>query len=361
MSLRVVMLFTLLLCLTDAARPDVESPELARYRKPVEQCVDKALAFLAKKQILPGKPLAGSFEAPGVPGSPGVTSLCVMAFLSKGHTPGTGPYGEVINRGIDFVLTTYNASNNLLMRPNRRTTDELMYTHCIGTLMLAEVSGMVDPERQRKIDAVLPKALNVIVSAQRIPKSQEDAGGWRYNPDSRDSDLSLTGWAIMALRSGRLNGAMIPKDCIDKAKQYIVKCRTADGGFAYRPGQGSGLARTGLGVLVLELCGEHGSPATIAGGEYILRKMPMAVEVGDGGVFSYGIYYCSQAMFQLGGKYWETWAPVMYDVLIKTQLPDGSWPANRDTHGYVPGPCYSTAMAVLAMTVSYRQLPIYQR
>ena len=39
----------------------------------------------------------------------------------------------------------------------------------------------------------------------------------------------------------------------------------------------------------------------------------------------------------------------------KRSSADGSWPGGRG------GSCYSTAMGVLAMAVSYRQLPIYQR
>ena len=345
---------------------DVESPALAKYKKPVEVSVDKALAYLAKIQIPPGKPYAGSFECPLVNNS-GVPSLCVMAFLSKGHTPGTGMYGEVINRGVDFVLSTFNSGNNMF---GGLTTGGPMYQHCIATLMLAEVSGMVDPERQRKIDAVLPKALNLIVSAQKVPKNAEDAGGWRYNPTSTDSDISLTGWAVMALRAGRLNGAAIPKESIDGAVQYILKCRLPAGRsqcvFAYIPNHprlnGSGMGRTGVGVLVLELCGQHGHPATIEGGESMLRGMPRSVRADMGAaMFYYGEYYCSQAMFQLGGKYWETWAPVMYDTLMKGQQNDGSWPEDMHEWAKAGGQAYSTAMSVLAMTVSYRQLPIYQR
>jgi len=115
-------------------------------------------------------------------------------------------------------------------------------------------------------------------------------------------------------------------------------------------------------VLCLELCGQHGNPATIGGGEFILRSLPRTVRTDLGAsMFYYGEYYCSQAMFQLGGKYWETWAPVMYDTLIKGQQGDGSWPADMHPSAAAGGQAYSTAMSVLAMTVSYRQLPIYQR
>ena len=349
-----------LLAMGGLVTADVESPALAKYKKPVEEAVERGLGYLAKHQIASGQPLAGSFESPGIRGNPGVTALCVMAFLSKGHTPGTGKYGEVIDRAIDYVLSTQDSKTNLLIGPHGGWGQ--MYTHSIATLMLAEVSGMVDPDRQRKIDVVLPKALNLIVSAQRIRKSPAEAGGWRYQPTSTDSDISQTGWAVMALRAGRLNGAAVPRECIEDAVNYILRCRRPDGGFAYRSNgeRGSGLARTGVAVLCLELCGRHGEPAGVAGAEYILRTMPRTA-TPKYYVFYYGEYYCSQAMFQLGGKYWETWAPVMYDLFIKAQQADGSWPIALDYNADAPGTCYATAMAVLAVTVSYRQLPIYQR
>jgi len=363
-------LVTLLALATALPAPaDIESPALAKYKKPVDDSVDKALRYLAGIQVPPGQSLAGSFKSrwPALAGNPGTSALCVMAFLSKGHTPGNGPYGETINRGVDFVLSTYNPANSLFMQRNQpRMT--AMYIHCISTMLLTEISGMIDPERQKRIDAVLPKALNVIIAAQRLPKEAKHAGGWAYEPaDATYSDISLSGWALMALRGARLNGAAIPKDSIDRAVQYILMCwDKADGGFRYQPGNylGTGMARTGAGVLCLALCGQHEHPATIAGGEYMLRHMPRTVKTDLGIGFYYGEYYCSQAMFQLGGRYWEAWAPVMYDTLIREQQADGSWPEDTPRGSGLPtaaGTPYSTALAVLAMTVSCRQLPIYQR
>ena len=66
-----------------------------------------------------------------------------------------------------------------------------MYSHAIATLFLTEVSGMVDPERQKKVDAVLPKALKIILTAQAVQKTDpRHASGWRYQRGSADSDLS---------------------------------------------------------------------------------------------------------------------------------------------------------------------------
>jgi hypothetical protein len=47
-------------------------------------------------------------------------------------------------------------------------------------------------------------------------------------------------------------------------------------------------------------------------------------------------------------------------MMLQFQKPDGSWPDAAGGEGNA-GPCYATAMSVLAMSVSYCQLPIYQR
>jgi len=342
------------------ARADKASAALAKFKKPVEQSVDRALAFLAKQQIGATEAdrararkgsvdLTGAFGA-RMKGNTGISGLCVMAFLAAGHTPGHGPHGEVIDRGIDYLLRTQQTNGMLTTRSGSHGP---MYAHCIATLTLAEVSGMVDRKRQKVIDAVLPKALDVILTAQKVRKSTRDAGGWRYQPTSRDSDMSLTGWAVMALRAGRLNGAAVPKEAINRAVDYILRCRYRDGGFAYQPGQGGKETLTGAAILCLSLCGEHKNKALIPAGEWLYKRIGHS---RGGSHYYYGMYYCSQGMFQLGGKYWENWAAMMYTTMLKDQAINGSWTKHSGQ-----GPAYSTAMGVLAMTVSYRQLPIYQR
>jgi hypothetical protein len=331
-----------------ATNADQTSPLLAPYQDRLQQATDRALEFLAKSQ----RP-DGSF--PTEKNDTAVTSLSVMAFLACGHTPGQGPYGEVINRGIDVVLASQQP-NGLLVRDTIASGP--MYSHGASTLMLLEVSGMVDPARQARIDEALAKALKLILAAQSIPKDEMNKGGWRYQPTSGDSDISCTGWQLMSLRSARNNGALVPTEAIEEGVKYILKCRHESGGFTYQPGGGPGLARTGTALLALELCGRHGDRTTLAAGEWILQNLPPGA--GQGDFFYYGLYYCSQGMFQLGDKYWEGWAQRMYDIMLASQQKDGSWPLGGGTEN-TAGPCYSTAMTVLALSVSYRQLPIYQR
>jgi len=347
----------MLLMVPVLARADTESYHLAKYRVPVDQAVKKALAFLAKR--------LGSDEtfAREVRGMNAVAGLAGMAFLSVGHTPGRGPYGDVVNRCIDYVTAQAVSKKDGRQAGGWRylTTPKgylgrggRMYGHGIATLFLCEVSGMVDPKRQKKIDAVLLKALKVILDAQAIQKEARYAGGWRYKPDSPDSDLSVSGWNLMALRSARLNGAPVPAEAIKKAIAYVNRCNgTYQGGGPMSP------AMAGVSLLCRELSGHHDDAINRRYGNY-LRGWAM-------GTFrpgahppvdreEYTTYYASQGMFQLGGKHWEEFAAPLYSYLIKHQRKDGGWYASA---GF--SPVYTTSMYTLSLTPSYCQLPIYQR
>ncbi len=335
-----------------------------KYNQKIDASVDKALAYLGKAQHKEG------YWPGGMGKSPAVASLAVMAFLAKGYTPGTGPYGDAINKGIDFVLACQKP-NGLIAGT---TTHGPMYVHGMSALMLSEVSGMVDRKRQQRLDKGLSHAVRLILTAQQVKKAPAFQGGWRYQPQSRDSDISLTGWQLMSLRSARNNGAQIPKKAINDAVAFVLRCRAAKWtnpktkktvkpppgtgvGFAYQPGGAPGLARTAVALLCLELCGRHRCPEALSAGDFVLAHLPRSY---GGGYFYYSLYYSSQGMFQLGGKHWEKFAPHMYEMMFKFQAKDGSWPKGSAAEA-TAGSCYSTAMGVLSMTVSYRQLPIYQR
>ena len=327
------------------ARAQSSVMEDDKYQRAFDESVDKGLAFLARSQAADG-------SIGGAP-TPAITSLAIMAFLARGYSPGVPPYGDVINRGIDHILSQ-SKPNGLLMGQNGR-----MYSHNISTLMLSEASGMVDPERQTRIDYVLSGALRIILAAQDVAKGEANAGGWRYEPSSSDSDISMAGWALAALRSARNNGAPVPKEAVDKAVKYILRCRVKEGGgFAYQPGGGGNLARTGIGLLCLELAGRHRDEVTLAAGKYITGKFKDESSLSGESEPYYALYYMANGMFQLGGPEWEAFAPRLYDSILKMQGPDGSWPVRG---GHSQNTQYTTSMAILSLSVSYRQLPIYQR
>lgn len=344
------------------AGADEESPRLRSYRGVVDLAVDRGLTFLVRDQA--GNPAANGSFTDQYGATNGVVGLAGMAFLARGYRPDVPPYGAVINRSIDYILNTETKNGYLGVRGGK------MYEHGIATLFLSEVSGMVDPARQQRIELMLPRAVKIILDAQNVPKQSKDGlvdqGGWRYEPDSKDSDLSVTGWCLMALRSARLNGAPVPNSSIDQAVVFIDRCRNRNsGGYGYLPGHrhhsnrrwlepDANFRLTGVALLCRELSGQHNDETSRKAGDFILGSL-----AGSGGFLpegheEYGTYYCAQAMFQLGGDYWETFAARMYQHLPAIQDNDGAWRT-------LQGAAYPTAMYVLALSVSYRQLPIYQR
>ncbi len=307
-----------------------------------EECVKLALKYLHDSQDADG---AWRLYAQK---SPGVTSLAVMAFLSAGHVPGEGPYGDSVTRGIRWVLDAQKA-DGLFLSPQR--PGFAMYEHGISTLMLAEVAGMTDAALSRRIKQAVEKAVAVILKAQR--RDGLSAGGWRYQVTGTDADVSVTGWQLLALRAVRSRGCDVPAERIDRALEFLKRCEDArTGGFRYTPGGELTVACTGTAILCLELCRGHQTPEALRAGSHVLQHLLRWDEIN----FFYSAYYCSQATFQLGGNYWNYFRPELRKALLPYQQPNGSW-SGRD--GF--GAAYGTSMSVLALTVEYRYLPIYQR
>jgi hypothetical protein len=237
-----------------------------------------------------------------------------------------------------------------------------MYHHGICTLMLAEAAGMTRAPLADELIQRLQSAINVILNGQR-KGAHDDRGGWRYQVNGFDADLSVTGWQLLALRGARNLGCDIPAEKIQAAVDYVRRCHDAQtGGFRYTVRDRVTIACTGTGILALELCGKehHLSKPVLAAGKYILANDldPRRAH------FFYGIYYTSQAMFQLGDQYWKQYRTILHRLLLQSNPPrDGAWYAGNtaafDDDRW--GPNYCTSMAVLALTVEYRYLPIYQR
>src|SRR5271170_3651405 len=65
----------------------------------VASAVDSGLNFLSGQQLADG-----SFPA-DQGAKPAVTSLAVLAFLARGYTPAHGPYHQVIDKAVDWVIS----------------------------------------------------------------------------------------------------------------------------------------------------------------------------------------------------------------------------------------------------------------
>ncbi len=329
--------------------------------------VDRGLLFLATQQQSDG-----SFSAPDV-AQPAVTSFCVMAFLSRGHMPGHGPHGDTISRAIDYTLRTQKPNGHLYAAGAGGEEWKIMgnYNHAIAGVMLGEVYGMTESGQKEAVREAIVKALEHSRREQTEPKRYpDDSGGFRYLLESgvQDSDLSLTAWHLMFYRSARNAEFDVPQEHMEEAIAFVRRCfDQRQGTFCYGlRGRGRGFfgrSMAGAGIVSLALGGDHRNEMARTAGKYLLQH-PFD-RFNRGGLapedrFYYGAFYCSQAMFQLGGDYWEQFFPVLLETLVENQRSDGSWDREANQDGPV-GYAYSTSLAILSLTPPYQLLPIYQR
>ena len=316
----------------------------------VDIAIVQALRYLHSEQTG-----SGAWKTDQHGESTAATSLAVMAFMASGHVPGEGPFGQRLNRAIRWVVAQQK-SNGMLV--GRRASHGPMYSHGIATLMLAEVIGMVDDDLAKETRVALEKAIKLILKAQSVRKNKQHAGGWRYQPSSNDSDLSVTGWQLLALRAAKDVGCDVPAENIDAAVSYVrrLSVKPRNMGFGYQSGHGPTPTRAGTGIVALEVCGEHHSPEAIGAAEFFLQRPLNPNEH----YFYYGIYYCTVGLFKIGGDHWRQARPLLFRVILKEQRADGSWVAQGGSERGA-GRVYATSMAVLALAVEYRYLPIYQR
>jgi hypothetical protein len=340
----------------------------------VDSAVDRALIWLAAQQ----QP-DGSFPTLDR-GQPGVTSLCVLAFMAHGHMPGEGEYGRVLERATQFILrcqkpnglvSLYGPEGTELSRDIDQTLGVTgAYNHAISSLTLSEMYG-IQPGRSEPIQQAIAKALSATLQMQRWPKDRpEDIGGWRYisyKPES-ESDLSITGWQLMFLRSARNAGFNVPKQAIDQAVGYVR--RTFDrefGSFRYVIGktQYGSRAMGGAGVLALAHAGFHNSREAQQAGQWILEhRFDVYNAENPPGMhdrYHYSLFNCCQGMYQLGSPFWEKFFPPTVRVVLQGQRADGSWEAESYQRDRQFGNAYTTALVVLSLGAPNQFLPVFQR
>jgi hypothetical protein len=287
----------------------------------------------------------GSFGRGRYADNAGIVALCGIALLADGHMPGRGRHGETVRRSLDYLLDHVTETGLIAAE----TGHGPMYGHGFATLFLGEVYGMTS-EDARVRDA-LERAVELIVN------SQNDEGGWRYNPVPYDADVSVTICQVMALRSARDAGIKVPASTIERAVEYVKKCQNPDGGFKYMiAAGGSGWARSAAGVATLFYAGRYGDESIARGLDYLERQaFPSGRSSLTQAHYFYGHYYAVQAMYLAGGDWWRRWWPAIRDDLVAQQTPAGGWLDQQQ------GGAYATAMALIILQMPQRYLPIFQR
>jgi len=326
----------------------------------VDISMEKAIEYLIKQQKENGSITDKGHDTT-------MTSLAIMAMASVGTQPSDpGPRGESMKRALEFVLGDDRQDDKGYFGSKDGSR---MYGHGIITLMLTEMLGMgASDEQDKKIHDKCQLAIDLILSSQKEKKQVKSRGGWRYNPNSKDSDLSATVWQLMALRSAKNDGLQVPGNAIREAVDYLKRSYTSKldrdgqptdkaGGFSYEPLQNHPtFTMTAAGLLAMQVCGEYESPLVHGASDWLLEHPPKWNER----FCSYGTYYYAQGMYQRGGDHAAQAQKRVQEMLLKEQSGDGSWEAKNSSERGV-GKVYATSMSVLSLSVKYHYLPIYQK
>jgi hypothetical protein len=214
-----------------------------------------------------------------------------------------------------------------------------------------------------------------------IARSQDkEYGGWRYNPGA-GSDTSVTGWMMMALKSGELAGLKVPESTYALARRWLnlaQAARTEQHLYRYNPlapdtpsqrhGRVPSQTMTAVGLLLRLYDGwRRDKEVMVQGAEYLSENLPAIGTARSAERDTYYWYYGTQVMFHMGGKYWEEWNGRLHPLLVNSQVKAGplagSWNPRLpvpDRWGPQAGRLYVTALNLLSLEVYYRHLPLYE-
>ena len=343
-----------------------------------EAAVLKALRWLKKTQNS-----NGSWSPTPVSN----TGLAILAFLAHGETPASKEFGYTVEKALNFLIESLTKKKD---KPGEEVVtfkgaDGNEYATLIATYALCEAYGMTKNPNTKMV---------ATQTLQRIVDHQSPTGGWDYGmiKTSTRDDMSYAGWALQALKAGKMAG-LHPKgldECIKKAVRCLKTRNFKNGGFNYTAGGGpTGLTATGC--LAMQLLGYMNEPEVKAALDTMRVWKPSFTGEKDKKLSEglpthnpqYYCYYASQCKYQAGMcqgatpanvKAWQDWNLAMkqlYPKTIKT-LPEtiegvdgkqkqiGYWPMVAEETCRGAGDTMATCLCALQLMVYYRYLPTTQ-
>ncbi len=301
----------------------------------------------------------------------GATALALLAFLGDGHTPVAGDYQTEVANGLRWLKSAQKADGDF-HDFDERGRQTAYYAHSMATLAMCEAYAMTGDEQYRE---PVERGIDFLLRSQ-----QPNQGGWKYMPQDVDTegDLSVTGWALMAMHTCRMAGISIEDKEFGLASQFLDAVASRDGAlYRYQPSdppQNVTPAMTASGLLGRQWLGwEADDRAMLDGADWLLQ--PKFLPDWSGGRRNvYEWYYVAQVLHNLGGRHWEDWFGRVQALIVDNQrsrgsrkAPNdvlGSWdPANpagaRDEHSHIGGRLYLTVMCLLILETPVRHAPIY--
>ena len=193
-------------------------------------------------------------------------------------------------------------------------------------------------------------------------KIQSPEGGWRYEPGI-DSDMSVTGWFVMALQSARMAGLEVPSPVFEPSQRVSRRASPATAAAATPTARRDGATlhahrRRPAVPPVSGLAARRSAAATRAS----TTCSPTCPTWDKRNVYYW--YYATQVLHHMEGTPWRAWNEEMRKLLPEKQVTRGrergSWDPDGDRWGDDGGRLYVTCLSLYMLEVYYRHLPLYQ-
>ena len=387
----------------------LKSQDMSGSSQESEEAVDRGLKWLAEHQFPVGGwnfdhrlgPCQGRCSNPGVPMTKavnGATGLALLAFIDHGNTHQAGAYRQNVTAGLHFLVGRMSNDGSLW------EAGGTMYSHAIALMAIcgdlrveqeasdhtklypwqvsaaAKVNNGARPTATRSntnpkptkddrtlqerkeqfqrdsLDRMLPpaasKGLKFTLNTQDVRH-----GGWRYDPKRAESDISVTGWHVMALHSAAAVDLPIPGRTFSGVGALLDSLQGEYGNsYGYRRSAAEATpTRSAIGLL----CRVYGGWNR----QQIERGVTMLVANGPSENDMYYNYYGTLLLHHYGGPQWDEWNHKMREQLIRTQSHDGhetgSWSFAPSHSNAVAGRHFDTCMACLILETYYRSKPVY--
>jgi len=272
------------------------------------------------------------------------TAMALLPFLGAGQTHSDGKYKKTVFGGLGYLMSHMKKDGSMHESAGN------LYSHGLASIALNEAYALT---HDKKLLVPAQASVNFIAYAQ-----DPVGGGWRYQP-RQSGDTSVTGWQLMALKSGHMAYLQISPNTVRGATKFLDSVQAGDGAYYGYTTPGKRGATTAIGLLCRMYLGwPRDREALEKGVKYLSAQGPSSTNM-------YHNYYATQVMFQYGGEHWDKWNGKMRDHLVnaqdKTGPAKGSWHFAGGHGADRGGRIYNTSLAIMILEVYYRHARIYEK
>ncbi|MBQ4194800.1 MAG: terpene cyclase/mutase family protein, partial [Thermoguttaceae bacterium] len=205
--------------------PGLKNDLLSKYggNKTTEESVEAALRWLRRQQEKDGSwSLNGPYKdgIHSLDNRPAATALALLAFQGAGNTRTSGEHSIAVRRGWTWLLKQQNPDGSFA--PSNRSSEALFYTQAICTIALCEMITL-----EKSVSSSVRKQAKAAVD-YLLENQHAKLGGWKYAPQE-SSDLSVTGWCVMALKTAEMANISVPESNYKRVSAYLDSISYDDG------------------------------------------------------------------------------------------------------------------------------------